>query len=83
MQAVGNDVDNSTDLLGNLLPFFYSWTALGPGGLPLGPDLTAALYTDAALQEGLVSFPSNTLAVSPLSSAIQSKGSQTGRAVSA
>ena len=66
MQAVGTDLDNSTDLLGNPLPFFYSWTALGPGGLPLGADLTAALYTDAALQQGLVSFPSNTLAVSAL-----------------
>ena len=64
MQALGNDPDNTTDLLGNPLPFFYSWTALGPGGLPLPDNVSQALYTDTAQQQGLLQFPPGILSVS-------------------
>ncbi len=63
MQAFGSDPDNSTDLLGVPLPFVYSWTVLGPGGLPLAANLSQTLYTPAALQDGLLSYGASTLAV--------------------
>ena len=64
LQAEGRDPDNSTDLLGVDLPFVYSWTVLGPGGLPLTANLSQSLYTPAALEDGLLQYDANTLPVS-------------------
>ena len=63
MQAEGRDPDNSTDLLGAVLPFLYSWTVLGPGGLPLATNLSQSLYTAAALEDGLLQYDADTLPV--------------------
>ena len=63
MQAQGRDPDNSTDLLGAVLPFVYSWTVLGPGGLPLATNLSQSLYTPAALEDGLLQYEASALPV--------------------
>lgn len=63
IQAVGYDPDNSTDLAGNPLPFMYAWTVLSPGGLPLNSTLSPVLYTNAAIQRGLLNFSAGSLQV--------------------
>ena len=63
VQALAEDLDNTTDAQGSPLPFLYTWTGLGPAGLPLAGSALAALYTPAALQFGQLSFPAGSLQV--------------------
>ncbi|KAK9787018.1 hypothetical protein WJX73_007598 [Symbiochloris irregularis] len=63
IQAIAADPDNATDILGELLTFQYAWSAMGPGNVPLPYPQSLQLFTDAALQDGTVSFPSHGLGV--------------------